>query len=68
MTEILRNGTALLFWFLAFNVMLVIDACAIIVRCYLLKQFGEEWAETCAKGRIRHANQNKQSKRLRDNT
>ena len=53
MIEIFRNGTALLFWFLAFNVMLVIDACAIIVRCYLLKQFGEEWANTVERGRRR---------------
>lgn len=62
-----KNCTLFLFWFLAFGVMLVVDAVAIVVACYMLKQFGEEWAETCAKGRIRHANQNKQSKRLRDN-
>lgn len=68
MTELLRNSTILLFWLLAFGVMLVVDTVAIVVACYMLKQFGEEWAETCAKGRIRHANQNKQSKRLRDNT
>ena len=52
--ELLRNCTLFLFWFLAFNVMLVIDACAIIVRCYLLKQFGEEWANTVERGRRRH--------------
>lgn len=54
MTELLRNCTLLLFWLLAFGVMLVIDICAIAVACYLLKQFGEEWAGTVERGRRRH--------------
>lgn len=45
MIEIFRNATIFLFWFLAFGIMLVIDTCAIVVACYLLKQFGEELAE-----------------------
>lgn len=53
LTELLRNCTMFLFWLLAFNVMLVIDFCAVIVACYLLKQFGEEWAETVERGRRR---------------
>lgn len=54
MTELLRNSTILLFWLLAFGVMLVIDICAIAVACYMLKQFGEEWALTVERGRRRH--------------
>lgn len=53
MTELLRNSTLFLFWFLAFGVMLVVDACAIAVACYMLKQFGEEWAGTVERGRRR---------------
>ena len=52
--ELLRNCTLFLFWFLAFGIMLVIDACAIAVACYMLKQFGEEWAMTVKQGRRRH--------------
>lgn len=54
MTELLRNCTLFLFWFLAFGVMLVVDTVAIVVSCYMLKQFGEEWARTCERGRRRH--------------
>ena len=54
MVEILRTATRLLFWFLAFGIMLVIDFCAVVVACYLLKQFGEEWALTVERGRRRH--------------
>lgn len=54
MTELLRNSTILLFWLLAFGVMLVIDICAIAVACYMLKQLGEEWAGTVERGRRRH--------------
>lgn len=54
MTELLRNSTILLFWLFAFGVMLVIDICAIAVACYMLKQFGEEWANTVERGRRRH--------------
>lgn len=54
MTELLRNSTILLFWLLAFGLMLVIDICAIAVACYMLKQFGEEWAMTVERGRRRH--------------
>ena len=54
MTELLRNCTLFLFWLLAFGVMLVIDICAIAVACYLLRQFGEEWADTVERGRRRH--------------
>ena len=52
--DIFRNGTLFLFWFLAFGVMAVIDFIAVVVACYFLKQFGEEWAETCERGRRRH--------------
>lgn len=52
--ELFRNCTLFLFWFLAFNVMLVIDICAIAVACYMLKQLGEEWAGTVERGRRRH--------------
>lgn len=51
--ELLRNCTLFLFWFLAFGVMLVVDTCAIVVGCYLLKQFGEEWAEVGTRKRAR---------------
>jgi len=54
MTELLRNCTLFLFWFLAFGVMLVVDTIAIAVACYMLKQFGEEWAGTVERGRRRH--------------
>ena len=54
LTELLRNCTLFLFWFLAFGVMLVIDICAIAVACYLARQFGEEWAMTVERGRRRH--------------
>lgn len=57
MTELLRSSTILLFWLLAFGVMLVIDICAIAVACYMLKQFGEEWAGTVERGRRRHGYQ-----------
>lgn len=52
--ELLRNCTLFLFWFLAFGIMLVVDTVAIVVACYMLKQFGEEWAETVERGRRRH--------------
>ena len=52
--ELFRNCTLFLFWFLAFGVMLVVDSIAIFLFCYLLKQFGEEWAETVERGRRRH--------------
>lgn len=52
--ELLRNCTLFLFWLLAFGVMLVVDTIAIVVACYLLKQFGEEWAGTVERGRRRH--------------
>ena len=45
LTELLRNCTAFLFWFLAFGIMLVIDSIAIVLFCYMMKQFGEEMAE-----------------------
>lgn len=51
--ELFRNCTLFLFWFLAFGVMLVVDACAIVVACYFLKQFGEEWAAAGARHRRR---------------
>lgn len=54
LTELFRNCTMFLFWLLAFNVMLVVDAVAIVVACYFLKQFGEEWAMTVERGRRRH--------------
>lgn len=54
LTELLRSCTLFLFWFLAFGIMLVVDTCAIVVGCYLLKQLGEEWAETVERGRRRH--------------
>lgn len=53
-TTLFKNCTLFLFWFLAFGVMLVVDACAIAVACYLLRQFGEEWALTVERGRRRH--------------
>lgn len=43
--ELLRNCTLFLFWFLAFGVMLVVDTIAILLFCYMMKQFGEELAE-----------------------
>lgn len=52
--ELLRNRTLFLFWFLAFGVMLVVDTIAIVVSCYMLKQFGEEWAGTVERGKRRH--------------
>jgi len=52
--DIFRSRTLFLFWFLAFGVMLVVDSIAIFLFCYLLKQFGEEWAETVERGRRRH--------------
>ncbi len=48
-----KNCTLFLFWFLAFGIMLVIDTCAIVVGCYLLKQFGEELAEAGTRHRRR---------------
>lgn len=54
LTELLRNSTLFLFWLLAFGVMLVVDIVAIAVACYMLKQFGEEWALTVERGRRRH--------------
>lgn len=51
--DLFRNATLFLFWFLAFGVMLVIDTCAIVVGCYMLKQFGEEWAAAGARHRRR---------------
>lgn len=54
LTELLRNCTLFLFWFLAFGILLVIDFIAVAVRCYMLKQFGEEWAGTVERGRRRH--------------
>ena len=55
--ELCRNCTLFLFWLLAFGVMLVIDICAIVVRCYLLKQFGEEWAMAVGRGRRRQSDE-----------
>lgn len=49
--ELFRNCTLFLFWFLAFGVMLVVDACAIIIRCYFLKRFGEELANASERRR-----------------
>ena len=51
--ELFRNCTLFLFWFLAFGVMLVVDAAAIVVACYLFKRFGEEWAAAGARHRRR---------------
>lgn len=51
--ELFKNCTLFLFWFLAFVVMLVVDACAIVVACYFAKQFGEEWAAAGARHRRR---------------
>ena len=54
MIDIFRNATLLLFWLLAFGVMLVVDVIAVVVACYMLKQFGEDWANTVERGRRRH--------------
>lgn len=51
--ELFRNCTLFLFWFLAFGVMLVVDTVAIVVACYMLKQFGEEWAAAGTRHRRR---------------
>ena len=51
--ELFRNCTLFLFWFLAFGVMLVVDTVAIVIGCYMLKQFGEEWAMTVERGKRR---------------
>lgn len=53
-----KNCTLFLFWFLAFGIMLVIDTCAIVVACYMLKQLGEERAGTVERGRRRHGKDN----------
>ena len=53
LTELVRNRTLFLFWLFAFGVMLIADTVAIIVFCYLAKQFGEEWVDTVERSRRR---------------